>query len=64
MGSKSTNRLYSDMISYKVDKKDTKDRYEVCERCGKEFTYKLKDVKDRTIKCPNCGHDIVFFSFI
>ena len=33
---------------------------DICERCGKEFTFKESEVKDRVILCPHCKHSQIF----
>lgn len=51
------------LFDYKTNSKDEREYHDVCEKCKKEFTFKMKDVKDRVIKCPYCNADMVFFSF-
>ena len=57
--SKLNNKLYS----YDTNKNSDKTYYEVCEKCGNQFTFTNKDVKDRTFKCPKCGYTMAFFYF-
>ena len=51
------------LISYEENKADKRVFNEVCDNCGKPFTFMKKDIKDRVIKCPHCGREMIYFSF-
>ena len=64
-GTPKARKMNADMalFTYGMNKKDEKVYNNVCEYCGKPFTFQMKDVKDRTLKCPNCKVDMFFFAY-
>ena len=47
------------MATKKNSKKDVT-YMDICERCGRDFTFKESEVVERVIKCPHCGRAQIF----
>ena len=61
MNKPSLGKVNFDLGRWKADEKSDQVYTNICQRCGKAYTFKQKDIKDKVMRCPECGEEEIFF---